>query len=148
MSIRIIESKLYVLSTINIIIIIMFHWYDGFPWLSLAICPNHPFLLPGLLHYILCPYRSVVGQPMMVCPFEGVHRITSLMSLSLFLQQYSPYIVCLIWMVLKIGGRWSYSCCFMGCCLQNLFNTVHIILVLFLINFFSKCFVSIHVLHV
>ena len=46
-----------------------------------------------------------------------------------------------------MGGRWPYSCCFKGCCFQDLFNIAHSILVQFLSSFFSICFVSIHVVH-
>ena len=35
------------------------------------------------------------------------------------------FLVCRTWMVLKRGGRWSYSCCFVGCCYQELFNISH-----------------------
>ena len=44
------------------------------------------------------------------------------MSSPLILQQYSVYLVRLIWMVLVMGGRWPYSCCFVGCYLQDLFK--------------------------
>ena len=40
-------------------------------------------------------------------------------------------------MVLKIGGKWSYSCCFMKCCFLDLFSKVHSIFVQFLSSFFS-----------
>ena len=48
---------------------------------------------------------------------------------------------------LEIGGKWSYSCCFMGCCFQDLFNIARSILVQFSSGYFSICFVSIHVVH-
>ena len=31
--------------------------------------------------------------------------------------------------VFVMGGRWPYSCCFVGCCLQDLFNIARSILV-------------------
>ena len=59
--------------------------------------------------------------------FEVVHGSTSLMSLSLLLQQCPASLVCLI--VSMMGGKWLYSCCFVGCCLHALFNIAHSILV-------------------
>ena len=50
-------------------------------------------------------------------------------------------------MVLEMGGRWPYSCYFVGCCIQDLFIIPHSILVQFLSNFFSIHLVSVHVLH-
>ena len=50
-------------------------------------------------------------------------------------------------MVYEIGGKWLYSCCFMGCCLQNLFKIDHCILVLFLSSFFSMRFLNVHMVH-
>ena len=44
------------------------------------------------------------------------------MSSSLLLQQCPACLVCLILIVLVMGSRWPYSCCFVGCCLQDLFN--------------------------
>ena len=46
-----------------------------------------------------------------------------------------------------MGGRWPYSCCFVRCCFQDLFNIPRSILVEFLSSFFSICLVSIHVVH-
>ena len=33
------------------------------------------------------------------------------------------------WIVFTIGSRWPYSCCFVGCCHQDLFNIARNILV-------------------
>ena len=44
------------------------------------------------------------------------------MSSSLLLQQCPACLVCLTWIVFVMGGRWPYSCCFVGCCPQDLFN--------------------------
>ena len=40
------------------------------------------------------------------------------MSSSLLLQQCPACLVHLTWIVFVMGGRWPYSCCFVGCCLQ------------------------------
>ena len=49
------------------------------------------------------------GRPAFAWPYVGVHRITSLMSLSLLLQQCPACLVCLAWIVFVMGGRWPYS---------------------------------------
>ena len=51
------------------------------------------------------------------------------MSSSLLLQHCLTYLVHLIWMVFEMGGRWLYSCRFVGCCFQDLFSIAHSILV-------------------
>ena len=62
------------------------------------------------------------GHPAFACPCVGVHRSTSLTSMSLFLQQCPACLVHLILIVFVMGGRWPYCCCFVGCCFQDLFN--------------------------
>ena len=84
---------------------------------------------------------------MLAPPCVRIHRRTSIMSLSLHLQQCPACLVCLIWMVFMMGGRWSYSCCFVGRCIQELFNIACSILVLFPSSFFSMHFISISVVH-
>ena len=69
------------------------------------------------------------GHPAFARPYVGVYRNTSLMSLSLLLQQCPACLVCLTWIVFMMGGRWLYSWCFVGCCLQDLFNIACSILV-------------------
>ena len=66
---------------------------------------------------------------------------------SLLLKQCPPCLVCWIWMVLEMGGRWPYSCCFVGCCFQDLFITACSILVHLPSSFFSIYFVNIYVVH-
>ena len=51
------------------------------------------------------------------------------MSSSLLLQQCPVCLVCLTWIVFVMGGRWPYSCCFVGGCLLDLFNIARSILV-------------------
>ena len=45
------------------------------------------------------------GHPDFARPYVGVHRSTSLMSLSLLLQQCPPCLVRLTWIVFIMGGR-------------------------------------------
>ena len=68
-----------------------------------------------------------------------------LMILSLVLQNCLTCLVHLIWMVLEMGIKWSYRCCFMGCCFSDsnfFFNIAHCIFVRFPSSFFSRRFVN------
>ena len=69
------------------------------------------------------------GCPAFARPCVGVHKSTSLMSSSLFLQQWPACLVRLTWIVFVIGGRWPYSWCLVGCCHQDLFKIARSILV-------------------
>ena len=82
----------------------------------------HPLSAQNCFRYVLA------GRPRLVRACEGVHRNTSLMSSPLLLQLCPTCLVCLIWMVFVKGGRWLYSCCLVGCCLQDLFNTARSVL--------------------
>ena len=53
-------------------------------------------------------------------------------------------ISCSSWMVFERGGKWLYSCCFVGSCFQDWFSIAHSILVS---NLFSIHFVSVHVVN-
>ena len=44
-----------------------------------------------------------------------------------------------------MGGRWLYSCCFVGCCFQDLFNIACSILEEFPSSFFSIRLIKVHV---
>ena len=46
-----------------------------------------------------------------------------------------------------MGDKWPYSCCFVACCLQDLFNITRRILVELPSSFFSIRLVSVHVVH-
>ena len=98
----------------------------------------HPVSIKNYCRWVL------IGHPTLAQPCEGVHRRTLLMSLSLLLYLCPT---CLIWMVLEMGGRRPYNCCFVGCYFQDLFRMTHSILVQFLSSFFSIRLVSIHVVH-
>ena len=76
-----------------------------------------------------CCMHVRAGRPAFARPYVGVHRSTSLMSSSLLLQQCPSCLICLTWIVFLMGGRWPYSWCFVGCCLQDLFNITRSILV-------------------
>ena len=76
-----------------------------------------------------CSMWVRAGRREFARPREGVHSSKSLLSSFLLLQQCTACLVRLIWIVLVIGGRRLYSCCFVGCCLQDLFNIARSILV-------------------
>ena len=75
-----------------------------------------------------CMYVQA-GCPTFAQPYVGVHRSTSLMSLSLLLQQCPACLLRLTCIVFMKGGRWPYSWCIMGCCRQDLFHIARNILV-------------------
>ena len=87
------------------------------------------------------------GHPAFAWPCVGVHKSTSLMSSSLFLQQCPACLVRLTWIVFVIGGRWPYSWCLVGCCRQDLFKIARSILVKLPSSFFSRRFVRVRVVH-
>ena len=94
---------------------------------------------------LCCCGEALVYRPTLAHPCEGVHWKTSLMSSSLLLLQCLAYFV--RWMVLEIGDRLPDSYCFLGCCIQDLFNIHRGILVQFQFIVFSIHLVSIHVVH-
>ena len=69
------------------------------------------------------------------------------MSSSLLLQQCPECLVRLTWIVFVIGSAWSYSSCFVGCCLQDLFNIARSLLVYLPLSFFSIHLVSVYAVH-
>ena len=87
------------------------------------------------------PYRPLFSRP---C--EGGQQKYIAYKLAL-LQQCPTCLARVIWMAFEMGGRCTYSCCFVGCCLQDLFNTVRSILVQLPSCVLSIRFVSIHVVH-
>ena len=116
----------------------------------------HSFLLStglsrsSVLHSVSvqsCCRWVLAGCSTLACPWEEVYRSTSLISSILLLQQCPACLARLIWMVFMMGGWYPHSCCFVGCCLQYLFNTAQSILVQLLSSFLSICLVSIHVVH-
>ena len=76
-----------------------------------------------------CCIQVLAGCSAFVRPCEGVHRSMSLTSSSVLLQQCPACLYCLTWMDFVMGGKQPYTCCFIGCCLQDLFNIARSILV-------------------
>ena len=113
--------------------------------LCLAICPYHLSLPVGLLDYILCPYKAVVGKFLLVVqhchvyvqgPWENVTYDFVLASSAVFRMSYLD----------GFSDR-RHNCCLMGCCFQDLFNIARSILVQFSSSVFSKGFLSVHMAH-
>ena len=82
-----------------------------------------------------------------MCPWNEIHRWTSLMNSFLLHQQCTACLACFSWMVFEMRGKWPNSCCFVGCYCQDLFKRISSIFVYFPSSFFSMCFVSVHVVH-
>ena len=76
-----------------------------------------------------CCIKVLAGRPAFVRQCKGVHKSMSLMSSSPLLQQCPQFQVCQTWIVFVMGGKWPYSWCFVGWCLQDLFNIACRILV-------------------
>ena len=118
--------------------------------LSLSLVPRlyHPSHPVGLPVSVQSWCRQVLADRQTLSrPCKGPHWRTSLMSSSLLLLQCPACLVRLIRMVFEMGRRWLYSSCFVGCCLQDLFNTARCILVQLPSSFFSIHLVSVHVVH-
>ena len=104
-------------------------------FLTLSCHPSLSSIAPdrssGLLPVSLqsCCMYVRAGRPAFARPCEGVHRSTLLMGSSLLLQQCSACLFRITLIVFVTDGRWPYSWCFVGCCLQDLFNIACIILV-------------------
>ena len=85
--------------------------------LSFIACGRSSGLHPVSSHSCCMYVRA--GRLAFARPYVGVHRSTSLMSSFLLLQQCSACLVRLAWIVFVMGGRWPYSWCLVGCCLQD-----------------------------
>ena len=93
-----------------------------------------------------CMYVQT-GRPAFARLCEGAHKSTSPMSWSVLPEQCPACLVRLTLIVFRMGSRWPYSCCFVGCCLKDFFNITRSIPVLLPSSFFSICLVNVHVVH-
>ena len=136
---------IYICSCIRIIryiyiyiYIYIYHHHVVLPaWISLTLSRHFSLsfitfgrssgLHPVSLHSCWMYVRA--GRPAFAWPYTVAHRSTSLMSLSLLLQQCPACLVCLTCIVFMMGGKWPYSWCLVGCCRQDLFNIALNILV-------------------
>ena len=105
--------------------------------LSLSLHPSLPSNAPSRssqLHPVsaqTCCRLLLAGQPTLTYPCEGIYGRMSLMSSSLLPRQRPVCPVRLTWIVLVMGGKLPYSCCFVRYCNQDLFNITRSILVQF-----------------
>ena len=111
-------------------VIIKTGWQHGFPWFSHTIHLYWPFLLVNLLNGIQYPHRADESRFLLV----GQHWCglvkRSIWECCLWVHLYfQTCFVHLTWMVCEMRGKWSYSCCFVSCCFQELFKRACSILV-------------------
>ena len=97
-------------------------------WSLSSITPGSSSRLRPVSVQSCCIY-VLAGHSAFPRPCEGVHWSMLLMSSSLLLQQCPTCLVHLTLIIFMMGGRWPYSCYFVGCCLQDLFNIAYSILV-------------------
>ena len=119
--------------------------------LSLSFHPYYPSL-PGLPDDVLCPYRAIVGKFFLISQDRHVHMkgyngehylwVRLCFSSSVLHILFDLFLWFYGW-----RGKWPYSCCFGGCCFQDLFNIARSILVQSLSSFYSVCFVIVCVVH-
>ena len=69
-----------------------------------------------------CSIWVLAGRPAFARLYERVHRSMSLMNSSLLLQQCPACLIRLTWIFFVMCGKRPYSCCFVGCCLQDKFS--------------------------
>ena len=84
--------------------------------------------------YIPYPHRAAVCRCELVAltllgHVKGFIRVHHLWARPYFSSSVLHVLVRLTLIVFVMGGKWPYSCCFVGCCLQDLFNIAHSILV-------------------
>ena len=115
------------IQTIIIIIIIMSCHEHGYPWPSLATPPNRSSLLVGPQGYIPYPHRAAVCRFKLVILLLLGHMRGSIVEHRLWARPC--FCMCgSSFIVFVMGGRWPYSWCFVGCCLQDLFKIARSIL--------------------
>ena len=115
----------------------------GYPWASFATPPYRSLLPAGPQGYIPYLRRAAVCRFELVAPILLGHMRWSIREHHLWVR--SACLVSLTLIVFVMGGRWPYSWCFVGCCLQDLFKIAHSILVQLPSSFFSIRLVSIQV---
>ena len=98
------------------------------------------------LKTILYLYRADVCKSSLVANAGVIwcsNLLRNIASLFLFLQQCPGCLLRFILIVFEMSGRWPYSCCFVGRCVQDMFKTQSSIFVLFPSRFFPMRFLSV-----
>ena len=107
--------------------------------LSLSTRPHCLSSPVGPLNYILCLCRAVVGKSSPSYPRRHICLKETIGERhSWFRPCFSSgilHVLVVFQLGLEIGGKWQYSCCFVGWCFQKLFNITCAIL-----EQFSSCF--------
>ena len=148
---------LYPYQNFSSFIYIYIYIHHVVPLARISLTLSHHFFLSFIasgrssgLHPVFshsCCMNVVAGCPAFARPYVGFHWGTSLMSSSLLLLQCPAYLVCLTCIVFVMGGKWSYSWCFVGCCRQDLFNITRNILVYIYIYIYIYIYVYIFLLY-
>ena len=88
-------------------------------------------LVLGATSHIYIPYLSVCRFELVALPLLG-HVKGSTRVHHLWTRPYFACLVRLILIVFVLGGWCPYSCCFVGCCLQDFFNIARSILFIYI----------------
>ena len=99
--------------------------------------PLHPYrssLPAGPQGYTSYPHTAAVCRCELVAltllgHVKGSIGVRRLWARPYFSSSVLHVLVRLTLIVFVMGSRWPYNCCFVGCCLQDLFNTARSILV-------------------
>ena len=119
----------FIKNIIIIIIIIIIKSCNSIEFLnSFVICFYCPLLqaLSSRLHLVSGQswYMYVLaGHPTQAHPCVRMNDRTLLVISSLLSPAVCNMSVCLLWMVYEMEAKWLYSCCFVGCCFQDLIKT-------------------------
>ena len=104
--------------------------------LSLSLSLAASVLIGHFPKWVLYTAPNVCKELMTISLCLSINTGVSLMSSSLLLQQYPASLPHLSWIICEMWGKWSYNCCFVGCCIQDLFKTASRILMYFPSTFF------------
>ena len=118
----------------------------------ISLTPSHPSSPEILPNYFLCLYKADVNKFLLVGQRWYVHVKGSTKERHIWVRPCFSSSVPHILIILlgcyffEIGGKWLYSCCFVGCCFQDLFKIARSILMQFPSSFFLYAF-RVHVVH-
>ena len=95
--------------------------------LSLVIRPYRTFLLAGPLADIQYPHNADKYKSLLVGQYQCVHVWEStgerrVWVCPCFSSSAQLVLVRLSSVISEMGSKWSYNCCFAGCCFQDLFK--------------------------